>query len=401
MTTVDVFTDEINSDLIFTASHDISEDISVRGLVGWNVNQRTNKVRSLDGVGYVVFNIDELTNLNDITPNANSGYFRRRLYGFYADVNFGFRNWAFLTLTGRNDWTSTLPKENRSFFYPAVNASVILNDALNIPSGFVSLIKLRAGWANVGNDTNPYLLNNVFVVNDYDNTTLSAAGRPFTPTNGPAAGSTIPTAGLFSVATDPNLKPERTSEVEGGVDLRLWNDRLGLSVTGYHKESTDQIAQVSVPEETGFQTLLTNFGAVTNRGIEIGLDVTPVRLANGLSWTIIGSFTKNENTIKELRPGVTEIQFGSGFGGSVSTVHRPGEPYGILTGTVDVRDDEGNLLIDPSNGQFIQALEPGIIGDPNPDFILGITNSVSFKGLTISAVWDLRQGGNIFSKKVN
>jgi hypothetical protein len=140
---------------------------------------------------------------------------------------------------------------------------------------------------------------------------------------------------------------------------------------------------------------------VTNRGIEIGLDVTPVRLANGLSWTVIGSFTKNENTIKELRPGVTEIQFGSGFGGSVSTVHRPGEPYGILTGTVDVRDDEGNLLIDPSNGQFIQALEPGVIGDPNPDFILGITNSVSFKGLTISAVWDLRQGGDIFSTTVN
>jgi outer membrane receptor protein involved in Fe transport len=401
MTTVDVFTDEINSDLIFTASHDLSEDFSVRGLVGWNVNQRTSKVRSLDGVGYVVFNFDELTNLNDITPNANSGYSRRRLYGVYADVNVGFRDWAFLTLTARNDWTSTLPKASRSFFYPAVNASVILNDALNIPSGFVSLIKLRAGWANVGNDTSPYLLNNVFVVNDYDNVTQSAAGRPFSPTNGPAAGSNIPTAGLFSVATDPNLKPERTSEVEGGVDLRLWNDRLGVSITGYHKESTDQIAQISVPQETGFETLLTNFGSVINKGVEIGVDVTPVKLPSGLTWTVIGSFTKNKNTIKELRPGVSEIQFGSGFGGSVSTVHRPGEAFGILTGTVDVRDDEGNFLIDPANGQFIQALEPGIIGDPNPDFILGITNSVSFKGFTVSAVWDLRQGGDIFSTTVN
>ena len=104
MTTVDVFTDEINSDLILTASHDLSEDFSLRALVGWNVNQRTSKVRSLDGVSYVVFDIDELTNLNDITPNPNSGYSRRRLFGFYGDVNFGYKDWAFLTLTGRNDW---------------------------------------------------------------------------------------------------------------------------------------------------------------------------------------------------------------------------------------------------------------------------------------------------------
>ena len=401
MTTVDVFTDEINSDLIATASHDINEDFSIRALVGWNVNQRTSKVRSLNGVGYVVFDIDELTNLNAITPNSNSGYSRRRLYGFYADVNFGYKDWAFLTLTARNDWTSTLPVKNRSFFYPAVNASVILNEALNISDGFVNTIKLRGGWASVGNDTSPYLLNNVFVVNDFDNVTGSAAGRPFTPSGGPAAGSTVPTAGLNAVATDPNLKPEQTTEFEGGVDLRFWDDRAGISFTAYNKESSDQIAQISLPEETGFQAMLTNFGTVTNKGIEIGADFTPIKTASGLTWTIMGSFTKNKNLIKELRAGVSEIQFGSGFGGSVSTVHRPGLPYGILIGTVDVRDDEGNMLIDPATGQFIQALEPAVIGDPNPDFILGITNSLSFKGLTISAVWDLRKGGDIFSVTAN
>jgi TonB-linked SusC/RagA family outer membrane protein len=401
MTTVDVFTDEINSDLIFTASHDISEDFSLRALVGWNVNQRTSKVRSLDGVGYVVFNIDELTNLNDITPNPNSGYSRRRLYGFYGDVNLGYKEWAFLTLTARNDWSSTLPVENRSFFYPAVNASIILNEALDLSPSLFNLIKVRAGWASVGNDTNPYLLNNVFIVNDFDPNSANAAGRPFTPTGGPAAGATIPTAGLTSVSTDPNLKPERTTEIEGGVDLRFWNERIGISATLYSKESIDQIATISLPNETGFEGQLTNFGTVTNKGVEIGVDLTPIKTSNGLTWTIIGSFTKNKNIVKELREGVSEIQFGSAFGGSVSTVHRPGQPYGILTGTVDVRDDEGNLLIDPANGQFIQALDPGIIGDPNPEFILGITNSVSFKGFTISALWDLRKGGDIFSVTTN
>jgi TonB-linked SusC/RagA family outer membrane protein len=401
MTTVDVFTDEINSDLIMTASRDLNEDFSLRALVGWNVNQRTSKLRSVDGIGYVVFNIDEITNLNDLTPNPNSSYSRRRLFGVYADVSVGYKDWAFLTLTARNDWSSTLPVANRSFFYPAANASVILTEALGISSGFFNMIKLRAGWANVGNDTGPYLLNNVFVVNDFDATTQSTVGRPFTPTNGPAAGSTVPTSGLNAVGTDPNLKPERTSEIEGGFDVRFWDDRIGVNFTAYSKESSDQIAQISVPEETGFQTQLTNFGTVTNKGIEIGVDVTPIKTEAGLTWTILGSFTKNKNLITELREGVTEIQFGSGFGGSVSSTHRAGQPYGILTGTVDVRDEEGNMLIDPGTGQFIQALEPGIIGDPNPDFILGITNSVSFKGFTISAVWDLRQGGDIYSTTVN
>ena len=401
MTTVDVFTDEINSDLILTASRNLNENFTVRALVGWNVNQRTSKVRSLDGVSYVIFDIDELTNLNDITPNPNTAYTRRRLFGFYGDVNFGYKDWAFLTLTGRNDWSSTLPVANRSFFYPAVNASVILNDALNMSSGFFNVIKLRAGWASVGNDTSPYLLSNVFVVNDYDNTTQSAVARPFTPTGGPAAGSTIPTAGQNFLSTDPNLKPERTTEIEAGIDLRFWKDRAGINFTAYNKESTDQIAQISVPEETGYQAQLTNFGSVTNKGIEIGVDLTPVKTPSGFTWTIMGSFTRNRNLVKELRAGVDEIQFGSAFGGSVSSVHRPGQPFGILTGTVDVRDDEGNMLIDPGTGTFIQALDPQIIGDPNPDFILGITNMISFKGITLSAVWDLRQGGDVFSVTAN
>jgi TonB-linked SusC/RagA family outer membrane protein len=401
MTTIDVFTDEINSDLILTASRDLSKDFSMRFLVGWNVNQRTSTARSQNGVGYVVFDIDQLTNLNDVTPNPNSAYSRRRLYGFYGDVNFGYKEWAFLTLTARNDWTSTLPTKNRSFFYPAVNASVVLSEALNLPTNIFNLVKIRGGWASVGNDTSPYLLNNVFVVNDFDAVTGSAAGRPFTPTGGPAAGSTIPTSGLNAVATDPNLKPERTTEIEGGVDLRLWNDRIGINFTAYNKESSDQIAQISTPEETGFQALLTNFGTVTNKGIELGVDITPIRTPGGFTWTVLGSFTRNRNIIKELKAGVSEIQFGSAFGGSVATVHRPGQPYGILTGTVDVRDDEGNLLVDPATGQFIQALDPAVIGNPNPDYILGITNTISFKGFTISALWDLRKGGDIFSNTTN
>ncbi|HEY3402260.1 MAG TPA: SusC/RagA family TonB-linked outer membrane protein [Ohtaekwangia sp.] len=398
ITTVDVFSDEINSDLIATVTKDINENFTVRALAGWNVNQRTNRTRSVNGVGYVVFDIDDIPNVNAVTPNPNSGYSRRRLQGVYADVNFGYKDWAFLTLTGRNDWSSTLPVQNRSFFYPAVNASVMLNEALGLSSSMINSIKLRAGWASVGNDTNPYLLSTVYIVNDFDNVTNNAAGRPFTPDGGAA---TIPTAGQSFLLTDPNLKPEITTEIEAGFDARLWNDRVGVNFTYYSKESRDQIAQISLPEESGYQAQLTNFGTVTNKGVEIGVDITPVRLENGFTWTIGGSFTKNVNEIKELREGVNEIQFGSGFGGSVISVHRPGEQYGMLLGTVDARDDEGNLLIDPATGQFIRALDTELIGNPNPDFILGITNTISFKGITISALWDLRQGGDLYSTTVN
>jgi TonB-linked SusC/RagA family outer membrane protein len=396
ITELNVTHDEINSDLMATATKDIGENLNVRALVGWNVNQRTSQTQSVNGVGYVVFNIDDIDNTNDVTPNGGS-YSRRRLYGFYGDVSLGYKDWAFLTLTGRNDWSSTLPVQNRSFFYPAANASVIVNEALGLQPGLINSIKIRGGWANVGNDTDPYLLNTVYIVNDFDNVTGNAAGRPFTP----AGGATIPTAGQSAILADPNLKPERTREVEAGFDVSLWSERITLNFTYYDKKSSDQIAQISLPEETGFQAQLTNFGTVTNKGIELGLAVTPVQLSNGLSWTILGSFTRNRNEIEKLRDGVSEIQFGSGFTGSVISVHRPGEQYGQLLGTVDARDDEGNLLIDPSNGQFIRKLNPELIGNPNPDFILGITNTISFKGLTISALWDLRQGGDLFSTTVN
>jgi TonB-linked SusC/RagA family outer membrane protein len=397
ITVLDVFSDEINSDLLFTFNNNVSDNLAVKTILGWNVNQRTNRTRSVDGVGYVIFDIDDVTNVNDVTPNPNSGYSRRRLQGAFAEVGLSFKDYAFLNLSGRNDWSSTLPKKNRSFFYPGVNASVILNEAMDLSSDFITLLKIRGGWASVGNDTNPYLLSTVFLVNDYDAVTANASGRPFTPDGG----ATIPTAGQSAVLTDPNLKPEITTEVEAGVDFRVWEDRLGMSFTYYNKESKDQIAQISLPEETGFQAQLTNFGTVTNKGVEISLDITPLRLSNGLTWTVTGAFTKNKNLVKELRNGVEEIQFGSGFGGSVIAAHRPGQPFGVLLGTADARDDEGNFLIDPSNGSLIRALDPQIIGDPNPDFILGITNTVSFKGFTISALWDMRKGGDLFSTSVN
>lgn len=382
--------DEINSDLIATVTKDVG-DINIRALAGFNINQRTRRTQAVEGTSYVIFDIDDLDNMNNLAPFGGL-YERKRIMGVFADVSVGYRDWAFVTLTGRNDWSSTLPVENRSFFYPAVTGSLILNEALGFSSNFVNMVKVRGGWAQVGNDTDPYLLSNVYNVNDYIQVGGATAQKPF---------NSIATATLTQVATDPNLKPERTSELETGIDLGLWDNRINVGATYYNKESSDQIAQVSLADESGFQSQLTNFGTVTNKGVEISVDLTAVRTSRGFTWNIIGAFTRNRNEIKELREGVNEIQFGDAFAGSVTSVHRPGQEYGLLLGSVNARDDEGNLLIDPSNGNLIRALDQQIIGNPNPNFILGITNTFSFKGFTLSALFDWRDGGDLFSNTIN
>ena len=380
--------EEIESNFILSYEEDLSEDFSIRAFVGQNINQRTRNTQGFMGVNYVTFDIDDLDNTNNVTPYfpddvGGFGYSQRRIIGLFADVTLGYRDWAYLTVSGRNDWSSTLPVENRSFFYPAVSGSVILSEALNITSGSLSYLKLRANVAQVGKDTDPYQLQSVFNVNPFD--VFPFRGQPG--------------ASLSNILYDPNLKPERTREYELGLESRLFNDRIGLDVAVYDRLSFDQIAPVSLASVTGFSTLYTNFGSIRNRGIEIGLDLTPIRTDN-FNWNIYTAFTRNRNTIEELREGVEEIIFGSYFSGGVVTVHRPGQPFGLLLGSVAARDQEGNLLIDPANGQLILAPEPAIIGNPNPDFLLGLTNTFSYKGLTLSAVFDWRQGGDLWSNTI-
>ncbi len=383
---------EINSDLLFTVNRDLTEDLSLRFIFGHNVNQRTQNVQQINGTNYVIFDIDDIDNMNSIGPGGGN-YERKRIVGLFGDINLGFRDYAFITFTGRNDWSSTLPWDGRSFFYPALTGSLVLSDMLGLESNIVDLLKIRGGWSQVGNDTGPYLLREVFLVNDSegDVTTSTTSQKPV---NG------VPMATLTDVARDPNLKPEITTEIEAGLDVELFQNRIGISATYYKRNARDQIAQVSLPEESGFESLLTNFGEVQNEGLELGINLTPVRLANGFTWNIYTAFTHNKNTIVSLTEGVEEIQFGSGFAGSVGPVHRPGMEFGLLLGSVAARDDEGNLLIDPTNGQHIAALEPEIIGNPNPDFLMGITNTFSFKGITLRAVFDWKQGGDLYSDQV-
>lgn len=387
----DIYFQEIETYLTATASRDITEEISLRAIIGHNINQQTTDRQSFLGQGLVTKGIYDLDNANSVVPNGGL-YQRRRLHGLFADVSLGYRDFLYLNLTGRNDWSSTLPVENQSFFYPAASASFVFTEGLNIESNILTFGKLRASIARVGSDAPVYSLAQLFNVNLGNNSGLIGA----TPdTDLPFLGQPGITAS--NIAFDPNLTPEFTKEYEVGAELEFFADRIGVDFTFYDRRTTDQIANVTLPSASGFEQLVTNFGELSNKGVEVGLDLTPIQVTNGFSWNIFTAFTKNENKVEALTEGIERINVRNLFGGGVTPVLEVGQPYGIFYGEVNARDEAGNLLIDPTTGVMFPALSPAKIGDPNPDFLLGVTNTFRFKGFELIAVFDYKHGGDLYS----
>jgi outer membrane receptor protein involved in Fe transport len=349
---------EIESNLLLTLTPTINEDFSFRAVLGNNINQRTTTDLEQTGNKFIARGIYTLRNTSQQVFTEDL-FERRRLIGLFGNLTFGFRDYAFIDVTGRNDWSSTLPIANRSYFYPSVSGSFIFSDALKLKSDVFDYGKVRANWAKVGRDADPYLLRNVYSLNP------NFLGQP--------------TATLPSFAYDPNLKPEFTTEVELGTQLSFFKRRVELDFTWYRRISTNLIAQMTTPPSSGFQSYNTNFGKISNQGVEVSLNVVPLRFKD-FSWSVRGIFTQNKNIVEELREGVERFsQF------NVLTELSPyleaGQPFGYLRGTRSLRDEQGNLLINQATGQLINAPEQGLIGNPNPDYKMGITNTFNYKGV--------------------
>ncbi len=377
----DIWSNELESNLLLTFNNDINEDINLRAIAGWNVNQRIVDRQSFFGQNIIAPGVYDLDNTQTVTPNGGT-YSKRRLWGLLADVSFSYKRWLYVNVSGRNDWSSTLPEDENSYFYPAVSSSFIFTDALGIESNILSFGKVRVGWGKVGNDADPYSIYNTYNVR-----------TDYFPFNGQSA-QTIP-----DVAYTPDLSPEFTTELEFGTDLAFFNNRIRLDVTWYNKVSTDQIVTINVPASTGYRFKVMNAGEITNTGWEIGLDLTPVEMDNGLRWNIFTSYSKNVSEVTALPEGYDRIIL-AGIFGDPSPVFEVGQPYGILRGSVSARDDEGNLLINPGTGVLITDPELQTIGDPNPDFKLGVTNALSYKGLTLSFLFNYTHGGDLWSNSI-
>lgn len=387
--------EEIESTLLLSREFRFNDAFAIQALVGHNVNQQTVNSQYIVGSQMLDFNIIDID--NTISQVTGGGSFaKQRLMGVFGEVTLDYNSYLFLTLTGRNDWSSTLPVDNRSYFYPAASLAFVFSEAFGMdPAGVLSSGKVRVNWAKVGNSPAPYLLDPIYLVNLGEPDNLTAGVRDIDFPFGNRAGLT-----LENTLKDPNLKPEFTTEIEAGVELGLLQNRLTLDAAVYRTESTDQLALLTLPSASGYDAFYTNFGSLVSKGAEITLGITPVSTPD-LVWNVKGAFTKYKTTVEELFGDVTEIEIRPLFSGSITPVLRLGEEYGVFRGTVSARDDEGNLLIDPSNGQVLNAREEAIIGNPNPDFTLGVTNTLSWKGFTLGAVLDWKQGGDLYSETIN
>lgn len=383
---------EINSDLIFRFKKDklFSENINFTGLLGYNVNQRKFQNVSAYGGGltlpnyYNINNATTYTSANGATGESNS---LRRLIGYYGQVSLDYKKYLFLELTGRLDQSSTLPVANNSFFYYSGSLGLSLTDAFNIKSDVFSFGKLRVSYAKVGKDADPYLLNSVYSTTAQGNN-VSSISFPINGQAGFSVGSRI--------GSGDNLTPEFTTAYEVGANIGLFKNRLNLDLAAYQTISTNQILNVTVAATTGYRTRTTNIGKLTNKGIEATLGYK-VLSGRAFTWTLSANYTLNRNNVDEIGAGIKAFNIpGSSFIGSAPSIVE-GRPYGVILGNMRARNPDGKFIVNPQTGLWIPAIPNQEIANPNPDAIIGISNTFGYKGVGLSFLFDSQQGGQFVS----
>lgn len=376
---------ESNADVLATYNKtlkDFSFSVSA-GANARNTNYQDVTNKSRNGTGLIIPGLFTLQNIAPANLEYNSYLSRKVVYSAYGMANIGFKDMLYLDLTGRNDWSSTLPAANRSYFYPAASLSLLVNELFATSSQNLNMLKLRAGVAQVGNDTNPYTLLNTLANNEAWNgiTRLSKSGTILLP----------------------DLKPEISTSYELGADLTMFKNKLRVSGTYYMVENRNQIIPTKLPPSSGYTSKNINAGLLVSRGTEITIGGTPFE-KNGWRLDLTANFYKNRTVIKELSPGLDFYTLWTDAKGGAWTY--VGETIG------DIYDSELVTVKDPSSKYFgypildengsWQAVSASNtrnkIGNFNPDFILGFQASLTYKNFSLNATFDWRQGGDFVSQ---
>ena len=376
---------EYNYDLMASFDKDLTNDVNLRALLGTNIRRRTRtSINASTNGGLAVPGLYSLNNsANPVNPPAEF-YGTDEVDGYFGGLTFTYKN--FLTLDGtiRRDQSSTLPKGNNIYYYPSVSGGFIFSKLLKQLS-WLTYGKLRANYAQVGNDAPIYSVNDAYqIVPLFGSQTLTAVN----PTK-----------------NNPDLKPEKTKSYEFGMEASFLKNRIGFDITYYNAKTIDQIIPLSVSRSSGYNGKFVNSGTVENKGIELSLNFTPVKTKD-FSWYVVANWTRNRNKVVELYQGLDNINLG-GFQGGVSINATVGQPYGTIRGkdfvyigkNADGTPDRSSArVVNQSNGRYLQSTESNIvIGDPNPDWIGGLTNSFRYKDISFSFLIDVRQGGQLFS----
>jgi len=364
---------EINTDFLVSFDKDLSEDFSFSLNVGGNRMDRYTQRTSGEAPELAVPGVYNVAN-SAVTPVTSNYHSTKRMNSLYGFGQIGYKNALFLDYSVRNDWSSTLPASNNSYLYPAISASGVMTDLLGIDSNVLSFAKLRASWAQVGGDTDPYSLLPTVSFGDGWN-----------------AGTKLLNLAVPNLLPNAGLKPQKNESIEIGADMRFFLDRVRLDVTYYNQKSVNQIVNIPISAASGYTAKAVNAGRIDNKGIEVLLAITPVKTKD-FQWDVTFNFAKNKNKVVELAEGIEQFVLGSYWSMQVLAV--PGGSYGVLWGYDYARDDNNNIIFTdglPSQGVLKD------LGNATPDWIGGMLNEFTYKRFNASFLIDTKQGGDMYS----
>ncbi|NDV16864.1 SusC/RagA family TonB-linked outer membrane protein [Muricauda sp. TY007] len=378
-----------NHDLILSAEKSLSEDLGLTATLGANSRRDTYAQDGIESQGQLVFGV--LEHYNFTTPSSVNSFsginlnqnFEENLVGVYLDATLSYKDLLYLNVVGRNDWSSTLERENNSLFYPGASLSFIPTTAFPALQGNVlNYAKLRVGYGSSAGFPTPFNTRDV----------LSLGARTFVDFNGNVvSGNTV-----SDVLGNRDLSPERVQELEIGLDTRLFNS-LNFNVSLYQKSTTDLITNRTLDSSTGFRSTFVNIGEVETKGVEVDYDLNLLRESEaGIGFNLAGNFTANETIVTDLAEGTNNILLTFAVAGEAANYAVEGRPFGVLLGSTILKDDNGNKVVGP-NGRYLVDNNITEIGDPNPDWTTALIPTITFKNFTLSANLQYRHGGDVYS----
>lgn len=365
---------ETNFEARLSYQSQLTDRISLNAFVGGNnmkqrrhtATQETNGGLALEGF----FNIS-----NSVAPASFDNYLSERaINSIFGSASFGFDNWAYLDVTARNDWSSTLPPDHSGYFYPAVTASAVISELMDFDYNTISFLKLRASYANAGNDARPYSITDV-----YD---------PQAPNFGNFARYSVPNS-----RNNPNLKPEFTTEIEFGADAKFFANRMGVDIAYFSRSTVDQIFAVPSSSTTGYSSILLNAGEMKNSGVELAITGRPVQTKD-FAWDLGLNVSKINNEVVSLADSVESINMGGTWAADLRI--QKGEKYMAIYGQDYLYHENGERLVDES-GAYMFTDDRVYLGSAMPDVVGGFNTAFTYKGITLGALFDFQFGGVMHS----
>ena len=378
-------------------SVELNQDLDLTFLVGANLKSRNYELHQINSSYQFIFNFFDHSNFS--TTTANSYFLRENTYGAYANLSLSYKDYAFLEASARNDWTSTLEPENRSVLYPSTSISVLPLKALDINNENLNFLKVRFGFGTSAGYPSPY----------------STRGSLYTNTNvfKTNTGTTLNSNAVSNFYANAGIKPEIHKELELGIEGKFLKNRVGIDISAYTKDSEDLIIDLELDQSTGYSSSTVNSASINNKGIEAIISVVPVQ-SRDFTWEITGQFSKLKSEVLSIADGISKV-YVAGYTGR-GNIAIPGMPFGIMEGSTISRDygsldgldvtqvhSDDRLNYTPfldANGGYTY-LGTGMIGDPQPDFVYGVTNTMSYKWATIRVQFDHQVGGDMFTTTVS